>query len=84
MRANIAQSEYNFGDFLFSVGGNSRTTKSICKMAGRLGCDAAYDFFKRDYKEISTVNVHLVYDSVVQTIGTDDIVMSMKTPYGMK
>ena len=40
--------------------------------------------FMMNYKDISPVDVRLADDGVVQAIGTGDIVMSMKTPQGIK
>ena len=86
-RANIAQSEDDSGDFLFSVGGNSRTAKSSCEWLVDSGATQHMAFSRKfmiNYKDISPVDVHLADDGVVQAIGTGDIVMSMKTPHGMK
>uniref|UniRef100_A0AAV1TH04 Uncharacterized protein n=1 Tax=Peronospora matthiolae TaxID=2874970 RepID=A0AAV1TH04_9STRA len=38
----------------------------------------------RNYKGFDAVDVHLADDGIVQAIGSGDIVMSMKTPQGMK
>uniref|UniRef100_A0AAV1TFW5 Retrovirus-related Pol polyprotein from transposon TNT 1-94-like beta-barrel domain-containing protein n=1 Tax=Peronospora matthiolae TaxID=2874970 RepID=A0AAV1TFW5_9STRA len=40
--------------------------------------------FMRNYKVFDAVYVHLADDGIVQAIGSGDIVMSMKTPQGMK
>ncbi|CEG45551.1 Phosphatidylinositol kinase (PIK-G3) [Plasmopara halstedii] len=40
--------------------------------------------YMKNYKKIAPFNVYLVDDGVVQANGTGDIVMSMKTPRGMK
>uniref|UniRef100_H3H6I2 Retrovirus-related Pol polyprotein from transposon TNT 1-94-like beta-barrel domain-containing protein n=1 Tax=Phytophthora ramorum TaxID=164328 RepID=H3H6I2_PHYRM len=40
--------------------------------------------YMRNYKTMAPVDVHLADDGVVQAVGTGDIVMSMKTPRGMK
>uniref|UniRef100_A0AAV1TKL0 Retrovirus-related Pol polyprotein from transposon TNT 1-94-like beta-barrel domain-containing protein n=1 Tax=Peronospora matthiolae TaxID=2874970 RepID=A0AAV1TKL0_9STRA len=40
--------------------------------------------FMRNYKGFDAVDVHLADDGIVQAIGSGDIVMSMKTPQGMK
>uniref|UniRef100_H3H4L4 Retrovirus-related Pol polyprotein from transposon TNT 1-94-like beta-barrel domain-containing protein n=1 Tax=Phytophthora ramorum TaxID=164328 RepID=H3H4L4_PHYRM len=40
--------------------------------------------YMRNYKKMAPVDVHLADDGVVQAVGTGDIVMSMKTPRGMK
>uniref|UniRef100_A0AAV1TQ11 Retrovirus-related Pol polyprotein from transposon TNT 1-94-like beta-barrel domain-containing protein n=1 Tax=Peronospora matthiolae TaxID=2874970 RepID=A0AAV1TQ11_9STRA len=38
----------------------------------------------KSYKVFNPVDVHLADDGVVQAIGKGDIVMSMKTPRGIK
>ena len=86
-RANIAQSEDDFNDYLFSVGENSRTNKSSCVWLVDLDATQHMTFskeFMKKYKDISPVDVHLADDGVVQAIETYDIVMSMKTPHVMK
>uniref|UniRef100_H3H9M5 GAG-pre-integrase domain-containing protein n=1 Tax=Phytophthora ramorum TaxID=164328 RepID=H3H9M5_PHYRM len=40
--------------------------------------------YMRNYKTMAPVDVHLADDGVAQAVGTGDIVMSMKTPRGMK
>uniref|UniRef100_H3GUW4 Integrase catalytic domain-containing protein n=1 Tax=Phytophthora ramorum TaxID=164328 RepID=H3GUW4_PHYRM len=40
--------------------------------------------YMRNYKKMAPVDVHLADDGVVQAVGAGDIVMSMKTPRGMK
>ena len=40
--------------------------------------------FMANYKTIDPVNVHLTDDGVVEAIGSADVVMTMKTPNGMK
>ena len=40
--------------------------------------------FMRNYKEFGPVDVHLADDGIVQAIGNDDIVMSMKTRQGVQ
>ena len=86
-RANIAQSEDDSGDFLFSAGGNSGTSNSSCVWLVDSGATQHMTFskeFMMNYKDISPVDVRLADDGVVQAIGTGDIVMSMKTPQGIK
>ena len=81
-RADIAQSEDDSGDCPFSVGENSRTTKSSCEWLVDSGA-TQHMTSSRD-KDFSSVDIHLADDGVVQAIGTGDIEMSMKTPHGMK
>ncbi|KAG2963263.1 hypothetical protein PC120_g27553 [Phytophthora cactorum] len=40
--------------------------------------------YMKNFKKITPVDVHLADDGVVQALGTGDIVMSMRTPRGMK
>ena len=40
--------------------------------------------FMKNYKKINPVDVHLADDGVVQAVGMGDIIMSMKTPQGVK
>lgn len=86
-RANIAQSKEDSGDYLFSVGGNSRTTKSSCVWLVDSNATQHMTFSKeymKNYKNMSPVDVRLADDGVIQAIGAGDIVMSMKTPSGIK
>ncbi|KAG6590589.1 Gag-Pol polyprotein [Phytophthora cinnamomi] len=86
-RANVAQSEDDSGDFLFSVGGGSNTTKSNevwLVDSGATQHMTSSKKFMRNYKKISPVDVHLADDGVVQAIGRGDIVMKMQTPRGVK
>ncbi|KAG6614416.1 Copia proteinlike [Phytophthora cinnamomi] len=86
-RANVAQSEDDSGDFLFSVGGGSNTTKSNevwLVDSGATQHMTSSKKFARSYKKISPVDVHLADDGVVQAIGRGDIVMKMQTPRGVK
>ncbi|KAG6615787.1 Transposon-encoded protein [Phytophthora cinnamomi] len=75
-RANVAQSEDDSGDFLFSVGGGSNTTKSNevwLVDSGATQHMTSSKKFMRNYKKISPVDVHLADDGVVQAIGRGDI-----------
>ncbi|KAG6590647.1 Gag-Pol polyprotein [Phytophthora cinnamomi] len=86
-RANVAQSEDDSGDFLFSVGGVAPTTKSNevwLVDSGATQHMTSSKKFMRNYKKISPVDVHLADDGVVQAIGRGDIVMKMQTPRGVK
>ena len=40
--------------------------------------------FMRSYKVFDAVDVHIADDGIVQAIGSGDIVMSMRTPQGLK
>ena len=40
--------------------------------------------FMKNCKKTNPVEVHLADDGVVQAVGTGDIIMSMKTPRGVK
>ncbi|KAG3137143.1 hypothetical protein PC128_g25792 [Phytophthora cactorum] len=79
-RANVAHSEDDSRDYLFSVGGNTGVSKS----SGVWLVDSGATQHMTYYKKISPVDVHLADDGVVQVVGTGDIVMSMKTPRGTK
>ncbi|KAG6578271.1 Copia proteinlike [Phytophthora cinnamomi] len=86
-QANVAQSEDDSGDFLFSVGGGSNTTKSNevwLVDSGATQHMTSSKKFMRIYKKISPVDVHLADDGVVQAIGRGDIVMKMQTSRGVK
>ncbi|KAJ8566600.1 hypothetical protein ON010_g6522 [Phytophthora cinnamomi] len=86
-RANVAQSEDDSGDFLFSVGGGSNTTKSnevwLVDSGATQHMTSSKKFMKNN-KKISPVDVHLADDGVVQAIGRGDIVIKMQTPRGVK
>ncbi|KAG3230939.1 hypothetical protein PI124_g23964 [Phytophthora idaei] len=86
-RANVAHSEDDSGDYLFSVGGNTGVSKSTGVWLIDSGATQhmMYSFeYMKNYKMISPVDVHLADDGVVQAVGTGDIVMSMKTARGTK
>ncbi|KAG2892077.1 hypothetical protein PC119_g24453 [Phytophthora cactorum] len=86
-RANVAQSEDNFGNYLFSVGGNTGVSKSSGVWLVDSGATQHMTYSKeymKKYKKISPVDVHLADDGVVEVAGTGGIVMSMKTPRGTK
>ncbi|KAG2758739.1 Retrovirus-related Pol polyprotein from transposon TNT 1-94 [Phytophthora cactorum] len=86
-RANVAQSEDDSGDFLFSVGSNKDVSKSSGMWLVDSGATQHMTYSKeymKNFKKITPVDVHLADDGVVQALGTGDIVMSMRTPRGMK
>ncbi|GMF66431.1 unnamed protein product [Phytophthora lilii] len=86
-RASVARDEDELGNFLFLVGGESKTTKSSDKWLVDSGATQHMTYSKeymKNYKKMSRVDVHLADDGVVQAVGTGDIVMSMKTPRGTK
>ena len=86
-RANIAQSNDDSGDYLFSVGEVACTAKSSYVWLVDSGATQHMTYskeFMKNYKKILPVNVHLADDRVVQAVATGDIVMSMMTPSGMK
>uniref|UniRef100_H3H4T3 CCHC-type domain-containing protein n=1 Tax=Phytophthora ramorum TaxID=164328 RepID=H3H4T3_PHYRM len=86
-RANVAQDEEDPGDYLFSVGRTSSTAKPSDMWLVDSGATqhmTSSNKYMRNYKTMAPVDVHLADDGVVQAVGTGDIVMSMKTPRGMK
>uniref|UniRef100_H3H9Z9 CCHC-type domain-containing protein n=1 Tax=Phytophthora ramorum TaxID=164328 RepID=H3H9Z9_PHYRM len=86
-RANVAQDEEDPGDYLFSVGRTSSTAKPSDMWLVDSGATqhmTSSKTYMRNYKTMAPVDVHLADDGVVQAVGTGDIVMSMKTPRGMK
>ncbi|GMG39212.1 unnamed protein product [Aspergillus oryzae] len=86
-RASVARDEDELGNFLFLVGGESKTTKSSDKWLVDSGATQHMTYSKeymQNYKKMSPVDVHLADDGVVQAVGSGDIVMSMKTPQGSK
>ncbi|POM65545.1 Copia proteinlike putative [Phytophthora palmivora] len=79
-RANVAGDDEDCGDYLFSVGGG--TTKLVDSGATQ---HMTYSKeYMKNYKKMTPVDVHLADDGVVQAVGSGDIVMSMKTPRGIK
>ena len=69
------------------VGGWSKTTKSSDKWLVDSGATQHMTYSKeymKNYKKMTPVDVHLADDGVVQAVGSGDIVMSMKTPRGIK
>uniref|UniRef100_H3H7L8 CCHC-type domain-containing protein n=1 Tax=Phytophthora ramorum TaxID=164328 RepID=H3H7L8_PHYRM len=86
-RANVAQDEEDPGDYLFSVGRTSSAAKPSDMWLVDSGATqhmTSSSKYMRNYKKMAPVDVHLADDGVVQAVGTGDIVMSMKTPRGMK
>uniref|UniRef100_H3H9D2 CCHC-type domain-containing protein n=1 Tax=Phytophthora ramorum TaxID=164328 RepID=H3H9D2_PHYRM len=86
-RANVAQDEEDPGDYLFSVGRTSSAAKPSDMWLVDSGATqhmTSSNKYMRNYKKMAPVDVHLADDGVVQAVGTGDIVMSMKTPRGMK
>uniref|UniRef100_H3H2R9 Retrovirus-related Pol polyprotein from transposon TNT 1-94-like beta-barrel domain-containing protein n=1 Tax=Phytophthora ramorum TaxID=164328 RepID=H3H2R9_PHYRM len=75
------------GDYVFSVGRTSSTAKPSAMWLVDSGATqhmTSSNKYMRNYKKMAPVDVHLADDGVVQAVGTGDIVMSMKTPRGMK
>ena len=84
-RANIAQVEDDTGEFLFLVGDSISKSSDVWLVdSGATQHMTSTKKFMKNYKEISPVDVHLADDGVVQAIETGDIIMSMKTPRGIK
>ncbi|CAH0473643.1 unnamed protein product [Peronospora belbahrii] len=85
-RANVAREDEDAGDYLFSVGGGSSAKSSIVWLidSGATQHMTCSKKFMKNYKTFDPVNVHLADDGVVQAIGSGDIVMTMKTPRGIK
>ncbi|POM77524.1 LOW QUALITY PROTEIN: Copia proteinlike [Phytophthora palmivora] len=84
-RANVADDDEDCGDYLFSVGGG--TTKSSEVWLVDSGATQHMTYSKecmKNYKKMTPMDVHLADDGVVQAVGSGDIVMSMKTPRGIK
>ncbi|GMF71040.1 unnamed protein product [Phytophthora fragariaefolia] len=72
-RANVAQSEDNSGDFLFSVGSNKGASKSSGMWLVDSGATKHMTYSKeymKNFKKITPVDVHLADDGVVQALGT--------------
>uniref|UniRef100_H3H9D6 Reverse transcriptase Ty1/copia-type domain-containing protein n=1 Tax=Phytophthora ramorum TaxID=164328 RepID=H3H9D6_PHYRM len=68
-----------------SLGGSKYLLLIVDEASGCMkGSCAATRTYMRNYKTMAPVDVHLADDGVVQAVGTGDIVMSMKTPRGMK
>uniref|UniRef100_A0AAV1TUT9 CCHC-type domain-containing protein n=2 Tax=Peronospora matthiolae TaxID=2874970 RepID=A0AAV1TUT9_9STRA len=84
-RANVAQEE-DSGDYLFSIGETTSAKSSDIWLvdSGATQHMTCSKKFMRNYKGFDAVDVHLADDGIVQAIGSGDIVMSMKTPQGMK
>uniref|UniRef100_A0AAV1UD57 Retrovirus-related Pol polyprotein from transposon TNT 1-94 n=1 Tax=Peronospora matthiolae TaxID=2874970 RepID=A0AAV1UD57_9STRA len=84
-RANVAQEE-DSGDCLFSIGETTSAKSSDIWLvdSGATQHMTCSKKFMRNYKGFDAVDVHLADDGIVQAIGSGDIVMSMKTPQGMK
>ena len=86
-RANFARSNDEQGDYLFSVGGIACSAESRCVWLVDSGATQHMTFskeFMKNYKKINPVDVHLADDGVVQAVGMGDIIMSVKTPQGVK
>ena len=84
-RANIAESNGNCGDYLYSVGGDTGAGKSSEMWLVDMGATQRMTYSKEyieNFKEISPMDVHLEDDGVVQALGTGNIVMLMKTAHG--
>ncbi|KAG2759099.1 hypothetical protein Pcac1_g28831 [Phytophthora cactorum] len=86
-RANVAQSEDNFGNYLFSVWWQHGCLQVEWCVAGRLGCDAAHDVLEGVHEEIQE-DLSGGRASRGRRCGRGGgdrrIVMSMKTPRGTK
>ena len=84
-RANVAQ-ENDSGDYLFSIGGTDTIKSNNVWLvdSGATQHMTCSKTFMRNYKVFTPVDVHLADDGIVQAIGSGDIVMSMKTPQGIK
>ncbi|GMF42750.1 unnamed protein product [Phytophthora lilii] len=83
----VSRDKEESDNFLFLVGGESKTTKSSDKWLVDSGAPQHMTYSKeymKNYKKMSPVDVHLADDGVVQAVGTGDIVMSMKTSRGTK
>ncbi|GMF60305.1 unnamed protein product [Phytophthora fragariaefolia] len=84
-RANVANEEEFDADYPFSVGGGA--TKSSEGWLVDSGATQHMTYSKvyiKNYKKMTPVDVRLADDGVVQAVGSGDIVMSMKTPRGIK
>lgn len=85
-RANVAQNDDD-GDYLFSVGW-SKSADNAEEVwlvdSGATQHMTCSKKFMTNYKVFSPIDVHLADDGVVQAIGCGDIMMSMKTPKGIK
>ncbi|CEG43591.1 gag-pol polyprotein [Plasmopara halstedii] len=85
-RANVAQFE-DSGDHLFAIGGSSDSVQANDVWLVDSGATqhmTSSKKFMRNHKAFSPIDVHLADDGVVQAFGSGDIVMSMKTSYGIK
>lgn len=80
-RANVAHKE----DF-FSVGGISFTNSDNVWLvdSGAMQHMTYSKEYMMNYNKMSPVDVHFADDGVAQAVWTSDIVMSMKTPRGIK
>ena len=84
-RANVAQEE-DSGDYRFSISDATSAKSSDIWLvdSGATQNMTCSKKFMTNYKVFSPIDVHLADDGVVQAIGCGDIMMSMKTPKGIK
>lgn len=84
-RANVADDDEDCGDYLFSVGGGTSKSSEVWLVDSGATQHMTYSKeYMKNYKKMTPVDVHLADDGVVQAVGSGDIVMSMKTPRGIK
>ncbi|POM66197.1 Putative retroelement, partial [Phytophthora palmivora] len=84
-RANVADDDEDCGDYLFSVGGGTSKSSEVWLVDSGATQHMTYSKeYMKNYKKMTPVDVHLTDDGVVQAVGSGDIVMSMKTPRGIK
>ena len=86
-RANVVRNQDDdSGDFLFTFGNVSSSEFNNTTWLIDSGATQHMSYSKEfmvNYKTIDPVNVHLADDGVVEAIGSDDVVMTMKTPSGI-
>ncbi|GMG17946.1 unnamed protein product [Phytophthora fragariaefolia] len=84
-RANVANEEEFDADYLFSVAGGATKSSEVWLVDSGATQHMTYSkVYMKNYKKMNPVDVHLADDGVVQAVGSGDIVMSMKTPRGIK
>ncbi|POM77764.1 Integrase catalytic core protein [Phytophthora palmivora] len=84
-RANVADDDDDCGDYLFSVGGGTSKSSEVWLVDSGATQHMTYSKeYMKNYKKMTPVDVHLADDGVVQAVGCGDIVMSMKSPRGIK
>ncbi|POM74771.1 Copia proteinlike putative, partial [Phytophthora palmivora] len=84
-RANVADDYEDCGDYLFLVGGGTSKSSEVWLVDSGATQHMTYSKeYMKNYKKMTPVDVHLADDGVVQAVGSGDIVMSMKTPRGIK